>query len=429
MQTILAAILVPLARLHLGRFRPRVVGITGNAGKTSTRTAVAAALSVKFRVRSPAANMNTPLGLSAAVIGDFDARYARMGGSPLFWLGVLWRGIAGLFGSRGEYPDVLVLEYGADRPGDIKRLAATFRPHIAIVTQVGPVPVHVEFFASPKELAAEKAQLVKAVPVEGHVILNYDDLTVLEMRSASPAPDSTFGGGDGADIQYSNVRVRADGKGMPLGVSFNLSSDGAVMPVSVNGVLGRGVAAACAAGAAAAKVMGIGLAEAVEGMARMQLPPGRMRILKGIKDTIIIDDTYNASPAATHLAIETAKEFPGRKVLVLGDMRELGTHATQAHQDIGNLAGDVAGELVCVGEHARFMADAAANQMLKDRVHRFNDSREAAPAVQTLLKQGDVVLVKGSQGMRMERVVMEIMAEPTRASELLVRQSKRWLTK
>ncbi len=429
MQTLLAAILVPLARLHLRRFRPRIVGITGNAGKTGTRTAVAAALGVKFRVRSPAANMNTPLGLSAAVIGDFDARYARMGGSPLFWLGVLWSGIAGLFASRAGYPEVLVLEYGADRPGDIKRLAAAFRPHIAVVTQVGPVPVHVEFFASPRELAAEKAQLVKALAIDGHAILNYDDLTVLEMRSASPAPDSTFGGGDGADFQYADVRVRTDGQGMPVGVSFNLTSDGSTMPVLVNGVLGRGVAAACAAGAAVAKVVGIGLAEAVEGMASMHTPSGRMRILAGIKGTVIIDDTYNASPAATHLAIETAKSFAGRKVLVLGDMRELGTHATQAHQDIGNLAGDVADELVCVGEKARFMADAASNQMLKERVRWFVDSRAAAPAVQTLLRPGDVVLVKGSQGMRMERIVLEIMAEPERAAVVLVRQSKRWLKK
>lgn len=428
--TLLTGALLPYAHLHMLRFRPRIVGITGNAGKTTTRHAIAAVLASRFRVRSPAANMNTDLGMLAAIIGDFDAAYARMGGSPLFWLSVLFRAKIGLLRPRRAFPEILVLEYGADHPGDIKRLAKRFPPSIAVVTHVGQIPVHVEFFASPQELAAEKAQLVKALPTTGHAVLNYDDLTVLDMRSASPAADTTFGAGDGADVQYADVRVRTDSGGRPLGVAFNITSGGATMPVVVNGVLGRGIAAACAAAVAVGATMGIGLADAVQELTtRMKIPAGRLRLLKGIKDSTIVDDTYNASPAAMHLAIETIKDLPGRKVLVLGDMLELGGHSVQAHQEIGNMAADVADIVVCVGARAEFIADAALNQMPKDHVYRFEDSREAAAVVQTLIRPGDTILVKGSQGMRMERIVKEILAEPQLAGELLVRQSKRWLEK
>jgi len=145
---------------------------------------------------------------------------------------------------------------------------------------------------------------------------------------------------------------------------------------------------------------------------------------------MIIDDTYNASPAAMHLALDTIKDLTAsRKVLVLGDMLELGGYSVQAHQAVGDMAGDIADVLVCVGERAIFIADSAGNQMPAEQIHRFHDSIQAAPAIQTLLKTGDLVLVKGSQGKRMERIVKEIMAEPDQAGDLLVRQSARWLAK
>jgi len=130
------------------------------------------------------------------------------------------------------------------------------------------------------------------------------------------------------------------------------------------------------------------------------------------------------------MAIDAVRHLPAtRHVLVLGDMRELGTHSVRAHQAIGTLAADVADILICVGEQAKFMADAAANQLSPEQIHRVADSREAGAVVQQLLRAGDLILVKGSQGVRMERVVLEIMARPEQAGRLLVRQSARWLDK
>ena len=131
-----------------------------------------------------------------------------------------------------------------------------------------------------------------------------------------------------------------------------------------------------------------------------------------------------------HLALETLKSLPAqRKIVVLGDMLELGKYSIQAHRDVGNFAGTFADLLITVGARAKFMADTAGNQMPKENILSFDTSAEASGVVKELIKEGDLILVKGSQGMRMEKIVEEIMAEPEKKRELLVRQSKRWLEK
>lgn len=428
MTFLLAYVLRCYAHCYLWRFRPRIVAVTGNAGKTSTKDAIAAVLGTKFRVRASAGNLNNELGVPLTIIGDFADAYYRSGGTFWFWLSVLWHAKVGFwFTKKKEYPEVLVLEYGADHPGDIKRLARRYHPHVAVVTQVGEVPVHVEFFASPKHLAEEKSQLVRVLGPDDTAVLNADDLTVLEMRSLTSARVRTFGLGEGADVRVTDLAPRM-ANDRPVGVGFTISDD-AAMPVVIRGVLGRGVAQAAAAAVAVGEVFSIGLAHAVEALSQLALPAGRMRILAGIKDTTIIDDTYNASPAAMHVAIDAVRDLPGRKVFVLGDMLELGEHSVQAHQVIGTLAANVADMLVCVGPRGKIIADAASNQLPPERVHWYESSVLAAPEVQKLIQSGDIVLVKGSQGVRMERIVKEVMAEPERASELLVRQSARWLAK
>jgi UDP-N-acetylmuramyl pentapeptide synthase len=422
MTGLLARILAVLARLHLWRFRPVVVGITGNAGKTTTKKAIAAVLRTKLRVRSAGGNLNTELGIPATVIGDVADDYYRTGGSPAFWLGVVARGLVGWLRPRSTYPEILVLEYGADRPGDIAHLCALVPPTIGVVTRVGEIPVHVEFFASPKHLAEEKAALVEAVPANGSVVLNADDLTVLEMRAKARSPVTTYGFGPGARVHIEGFAAN------PGGISFNLT-DHATMPARIRGTIGKGAALAAGAAVAVGQYFDIGLAQAAEELSLMATPPGRLRMLAGIKDTTIIDDTYNASPAAVHLALDAVRDLPGRKVIVLGDMKELGEHTTKAHQEIGTMAAEIADVLVCVGEGGRLMKEAASNQLEPEQVKWFDDAVQAAPAVQRLMREGDVVLVKGSQSMRMERIVKEIMAEPQRAADLLVRQSRRWLQK
>ena len=179
------------------------------------------------------------------------------------------------------------------------------------------------------------------------------------------------------------------------------------------------------------------LIEISEALGNHKGPNGRLKILKGIKNSTIIDDTYNSSPSATYLALETLKRLPAkRKIAVLGDMLELGKYTIEAHEAVGNAVGNIADILVTVGARGKFIAYAAENQMDKKNIYSFVSSNLAKQKVQELIEnppngevRGDLILVKGSQGVRMEKIVEEIMAEPLLKKELLVRQGRKWLRK
>ena len=181
---------------------------------------------------------------------------------------------------------------------------------------------------------------------------------------------------------------------------------------------------------AVGKHYGVSLGQASVALVKYSGPAGRLKVLAGIKNTTIIDDSYNASPVAMRVALEALEGLPvGRKVAVLGDMLELGEHTMQAHEEVGQLVGKVADILICVGERARLIAAEARKQISTEKVIELDNSVQAGATVQELIQPGDFVLVKGSQGMRMERVVEEIMAEPEQKERLLVRQSKKWQNK
>jgi UDP-N-acetylmuramoyl-tripeptide--D-alanyl-D-alanine ligase len=154
-----------------------------------------------------------------------------------------------------------------------------------------------------------------------------------------------------------------------------------------------------------------------------------MRVIPGIKATCILDDTYNSSPTAVEGALQTLKELRGfnRKIAVLGDMLELGQFSTREHERIGEVAAGAVDMLITIGVRSRKTAEGALEHGLSEKqIFQYEDSAAAGKELQQLIKPGDVILVKGSQGVRAERVVEEIMAEPERAGELLVRQDAAW---
>ncbi|MDP3004315.1 MAG: cyanophycin synthetase, partial [Candidatus Azambacteria bacterium] len=209
---------------------------------------------------------------------------------------------------------------------------------------------------------------------------------------------------------------------------FKIHEASDFVSVEIDGSLGKSQAYAAAAAAAIGIVLGMNLIQISEALWQYHGPNGRLKIISGINGSTIIDDTYNASPASTRLALETLRDSPGlRKIAVLGDMLELGEHAIPAHQNIGALADSCADILVCVGSRAKFIAE--ASKMARDRIFTFDNSDDAKLKIRDLVRERDVILVKGSQGIHMEKIVAEIMAEPQRKKELLVRQSKRWLSK
>lgn len=429
MRNFLQKILTVLARAYIVKYKPAIVAVTGNVGKTSTKEAIGAVLASHKRVRVSGGNLNNELGVPLTILGDWSEKYYRHGSSLNLWFMVLLQGVLGLI-SQKDYPEILVLEYGADHPGDIGQLVKLYKPQVSVVTAVGEIPVHVEYFSSPEAVATEKSKLVRTLDAGGLAVLNYDDPVVYGMKEVTKAQVKTFGTGDKASVRISNIDITTDNKGRPMGINFKLHMDGSFVPVKIHGSLGKGQAYASAAAMLVGWHFGLNMVQISQGLISYQGTPGRLRIIKGIKDSIIVDDTYNSAPAAMHLALDTLQECSApRKIAVLGDMLELGKYSIEAHRAVGNKAGNLVNVLVCVGEKAKFIADSAANQMSKDSIFIFHTSDEAKLKVQELIEPGDLVLVKGSQGMRMEKIIEEIMLEPGRKGELLVRQSKKWQAK
>ncbi len=424
-----------LAKLYIWRFKPDIVAVTGNVGKTSTKEAISVVLGKIKKVRSGKGNLNNEFGVPLTIIGDWADDYYETGNSFIFWCKVLSISFFRWF-FENNYPEVLVLEYGADRPGDIARLVRKYRPKIGVITAVGEIPVHVEYFSDPSGLAREKSKLISSLGSSEYAVLNHDDPIVYDMKEKTKAKVMSYGFIEGGTIGLSNFDFRIDDSYKPEGVGFKIHTGSsylpagrqAFVPVILNDVLGKSQALAAGAASCVGIIYGMNLIEISQALADYKGPKGRLKILNGIKNSIIIDDTYNAAPSSTHLALETLKYLPAkRRVAVLGDMLELGKYTIEAHEEMGNFSGSIVDILVTVGARAKFSAYSAGNQMDQKNIHSFVNSDSAKIKVQDLIQEGDLILVKGSQGMRMEKIVEEIMAEPEKRKELLVRQGKKWL--
>jgi UDP-N-acetylmuramoyl-tripeptide--D-alanyl-D-alanine ligase len=368
-------------------------------------------------------NLNNELGLPLVILGDY-----KTSGGASFWLKVIMLGFFGLIW-RKNYPGILILEYGADKPGDMDYLLTVVKPEIAVVTAVGEIPVHVEFYNGPEGVAKEKGKLAKSVGSGGSVVLNIDDPFVADMKDLIKGNVMTYGFMDGADLKISSFMNRSE-DGKPLGVSFKLETGDNFVPVKIDGSLGKAVAYSAAAAAAVGLFKGMNLVEISEVLAQYHGEPGRCYILDGVKNTNLIDDTYNSSPIAVASALEILKDMPAhRKVAILGDMSELGQYTNYAHEEAGKLVSRIADILVTVGDKGKFIADGAEKHGLsKKNIYSFADSEEAVKNIKDIIEPHDLILIKGSQSVRMERIVMEIMAEPKEAAKLLVRQYGKWLT-
>lgn len=218
---------------------------------------------------------------------------------------------------------------------------------------------------------------------------------------------------------------------VPAGITFKLDYRGSTVPVRLPYAYGKQQAYTIAAAVAASVSLGLHMVEIVEAFQGYVPPPGRLRLIEGVKDTWIFDDTYNASPMAMHAALDVLRQAPGkRKIAVLGDMLEIGKFTIEAHQGMGELVASFADALFAVGPRAKFIAtEARARGMTHDQVFEFSNANDAGRALEDFIEPGDVIVIKGSQSMRMERVTEEIMTHPEEASRLLCRQEPYWKTK
>lgn len=435
MKTLIEKILKWFAVRVVKKYNPRVIGITGSVGKTGTRDAVWQVLQNKFNVRRTIGNYNNEIGLPLTVLG------MESPGKSLFgWMGVFSKSLGMLLG-RKTYPDVLVLEMGVDKPRDLDYLLSIVKPNISILTAISEIPVHIEFFQSVNELAKEKSKIMKFLNEEEAAILNFDDERVKSVADKTKSNVVTYGFSESVDFRASDVALNSEdlqrligAEDAYQGISFKLHYKDNEVPIRMPNVFGRHQVYSALAAVAVGIQFDMNLIEISEALQGFVPPRGRMHLIPGIKKTCIIDDTYNASPDSALAALTVLGELRvenGKKIVALGDMLELGEMTEEGHRRVGRATAKVADVLIVVGEASRFIADAAKKSGMNEaNVHHFMTSEEAGMKIQNeILEEGDLLLAKGSQGMRMEKIVKEVMAEPMRAEELLVRQNKKWQKK
>src|SRR3989344_309382 len=427
MKKLLYYILKVLSHKVIRKYRPLTIAITGSFGKTSAKEAIGAVLKNQGRVKKSEGNYNNEIGVPLTILGEKTA-----GRSIFGWLNIFRRGLALLSRKDNDYPNILILEMGAEKPGDIRYLTKIAPLDIGVITGIGPV--HLEFFGSLEKIIEEKISLVAHPSDDTKIpIINADDENLVRAKSRLKGRLFSYGFNEGADYQSGDFKITQ--KNGVWGTLFKLQTDGKTIPVFLPQSFGRQQVYAALAALTLAGAIYNNLLEAIGNLDDYRPPKGRTNLIAGIKNTLLIDDTYNASPPSTLAALDVLHEFPlageGRKIAVFGEMLELGSYTEEGHQQVGKRAAEInADMLVTVGEKTRdILRGAASAGLSEDKTFYFDNNHDAGIFVQNKLKEGDLVLIKGSQGARMEQIVKELMAEPLKASELLVRQSEEWLKK
>lgn len=383
--------LTDYAAFILRKYQPTVIGITGSAGKTATKDAIAAVLQKRFQVFKNYQSYNGRYGLPIAL------------------------------GQLEEHHEVAVLEMASDTFGEVAHLAKITQPKVGVVTTINRA--HITTFGSLNNIAAEKGRLVEALPFNGSAILNADDPRVAGMVPRTQARIITFGLKRGADVRASDLKIS------PEGLTFTLQYDGKSYRSSTP-LIGRHHIYAILAAVAVGLVFDIQPTVALAALKNLPRTPGRMNLLPGKNGTLILDDTFNASPEAMLAALETLAEFPGaNKIAILGDMPDLGEGEEEAHRQVGDFTATVVHRLVTKGEAAQLIGAAALERVSglgKHAVHVTFTSDDAAAAAQDLLSPDTVILVKGGPAARMERVVERLLDNPRVDHWKLVRQEAGW---
>ncbi|MBI4281700.1 hypothetical protein HY625_02635 [Candidatus Uhrbacteria bacterium] len=400
------------AKLILRKYRPTIVAVAGSVGKTMVKQAVRAVLSSGMNVRMSSASSNDYRGALWTIIGGGAAR------------------ALGLFFRRDpEYPRVLVLEYGIDADGDMERLMALAAPDIGVLTSLAPAKLDTD--RSLERMLRAQSLVAVNGKRSGWTVLAVDDERVQALRNRVRGRVMSYGLHESADVRAIEIAVNQevrDGSIIVKGTTFKLVYKGSAVPIALPGVLGVQHIAGALGAATVGIICEMNLVAIAEAFRLYEAPPGRMRLLSGIKRTLLIDDTYTAVPASVVLglqALDTLAVKPGaEKFAVIGDMESLGAYTGEGHRDVGERAAAIGIDyLVTVGKLSRDIGRAAREKGIpEDRVYHFTTPEEAGRFIQDRLEEGDAVYVSGSAGMRMEKIVKELMAEPLKADGLLVRR-------
>lgn len=380
------------ARRYLNHVKPKIIAVTGSAGKTSTKNAIFEVLKIAFgnQVRKSEGNMNTVYGIPLAILGFKEPPVPLDAKASVFaWLPVVLVLPFKIFGnSQTKY---LVLEVAADKPGDIKFLTTYIKPDMAVITNIGPA--HLEIFGSLEKIIEEKTELIRKLS-NGWAVLNWDDENLRGLKLDNIANVKTYAIDEKAEIRAQNITTEI--KDYQPVTNFQVILNHSKFLVQISTLGRRHNVYTALAAIACGKILGIDQVKIVEGLKNISTEKHRMEIFKGKNGSTILDDTYNANPLSMKAALETLKILPAkRKITVLGEMLELGKISADAHRLIGEYAKEVAALVVTVGENGN------KYQVGKN----FPNKKEAADFLLNEISEGDIILIKASRGIGLEEIV------------------------
>jgi UDP-N-acetylmuramoyl-tripeptide--D-alanyl-D-alanine ligase len=367
-----------LARAVREAWGGKIAGVTGSVGKTTTKEMLAALLGARFRVLKSEGNFNNEYGLPLTLLRLEEAHQAA------------------------------VLEMGMSRRGELSRLAEIARPDVGVVTRVAPA--HLEFFASVEEIALAKREFVEGLNGRDSVaVLNADDPLVAAFAPHAPGRVLTYGVENAADFRAEGIEDRG-----ALGSTFVIAEHGKRVRLEL-ALAGRHVISNALAAWAAASVWGIGAAEAQGVLRDLRAPAMRGELLRFENGAALINDSYNSSPAALRAMIHVLAATPDyrRRILAAGEMRELGQTSPELHREAGDFAaktGQIDWVVGVEGDAAQIVEGAVAAGLPRAQTKFFASSEEASDFLSGFVAPGDLLLVKGSRGVKMERIVEALLA-------------------
>ncbi|WP_203364471.1 UDP-N-acetylmuramoyl-tripeptide--D-alanyl-D-alanine ligase [Bacillus sp. REN10] len=364
-----------LAKAYRNELSVKVVGVTGSNGKTTTKDMVTSLLSLKYKVQKTEGNYNNHIGLPLTIL------------------------------SLCSETEVAVLEMGMSGKGEIDLLTKLASPDVAVITNIGES--HLQDLGSREAISEAKMEIINGLSEEGCLIYQGDEPLLRErVENMETLQAKTFGFEENNDLYPLTVEALQTGSRFTVnavpGIDFTLP------------VLGRHNVSNAMAAMLVAHEMGIEYKEMKAGLASVELTKMRMEWVEGVRGVKIINDTYNASPTSMKAAIELTAQMPGfeKKILVLGDMLELGLDEELFHYQVGQtINGEAINYLFTFGRLGQFIAAGAKNSLGEDRIFAFTDKQELLEKLSSILTGGELITIKASRGMRLEEIVQALASE------------------
>lgn len=429
-----------LSRRTLAKYHPNVIGITGNVGKTTTKDYIYSFLKFKYGddVRASAKSENSEFGVNLTILGE-----KNVWNSGFAWVKMIVKNYLNLF-REIHFPKILVLEIGADKPGDIRYITGIVRPDLVVLTAFQKSPTHGEYFLNIDQHVNEKKVLVDRMKDNGVLVFNADDevMTNIAKDKADEKQDGknevkffSYGTNHEANVvilENSNLyNDDAEIIGMKVRFGLNFGTIAEEIEIRIPEVVGDAHTYSMAAAICISFLNGYSKEEIINAAKEVELSKSRMRVLEGVNKTKIIDDSYNSSPKAAQNAIETVAKIlsKGKKIAILGHMAELGKKTEHEHFEIGLLAARNFDYIILSGRYNEFFLEgvrAAKFDLAKCFLAQNSDEVLKIISENNLLKSYDLVLVKGSQSARLEKVVVELLHDPV-DQDKVCRQDSEWL--